>query len=292
MERFTSGLVAVGLLMCGLGADALRTEASAHAAATESYEDIYYLPPPAWLPTLSLGHREALADLGWLQALIYFGVEFGQGGEIRHAFNYADAILILDPGFKRVYHWIGMAGMYRPGEVSVEDIERSVAYLERGTELFPDDGELAWDAGASLAYELVPRAAPEDRDALRARATEHMMVAARLGAGPDWLALVNATALQNLGELEQAARHLEEMYAAVEDESTRARIENRLNQLRSRAHTEALRLTLERFDAQRAVDFPYLPFELYLLVGPRGVVDEAALLEARFLPETSLEAGD
>lgn len=289
--RRTAPLVAaIVLLACAVGADALRTRASAHGAATERYEDLYYLPPPDWLPTLSLGHDEALADLIWLKALIYFGVELGHGGVVEHAFDYVDAILTLDERFKRVYLWIGMAGLYHPGEVPLEDIERALAYLERGAALFPDDGELAWDLGSTLAYELAPRLTDADaRAARQAQATEHMMAAARLGAGPSWLALSNATALARLGRLEQATRHLEEMHASVDDTEMRERIEHRLARLRSRTRAEALRRSMDELEARRVQDFPYLPLDLYLIVGPRGVVDEGSLLERRFLPLSSIE---
>src|SRR5690606_22453033 len=103
-------------------------------------------------------------------------------GQVRHVFHYADAILALDPHFKRVYRWVGTTGMYRPAGVGVEEIRRSTEYLERAARLFPDDGKLAWDAGASLAFELAPHVEdPEEKERVRARGVEYMQTAARLG---------------------------------------------------------------------------------------------------------------
>ena len=46
-------------------------------------------------------------------------------------------------------------------------LSEAVEFLERGARRFPDDGEMAWDLGASLAYELVPRVDdPEEKERL------------------------------------------------------------------------------------------------------------------------------
>ena len=61
-----------------------------------------------------------------------------------------------------------------------------------------------------------------------------MMAAARLGAGPDWLVITNATALRKLGQRDRELHHLEEMYAVVRDPKVKGQIEIRLSQLRDR----------------------------------------------------------
>jgi len=257
----------LGVMVCGVGARALRLSAVAQRDATETYEDIYYLPPPAWLPAFSLGHREALADLIWMRSLIYFGEEFRERGELRHVFEYGEAMLTLDPDFRRVYRWIGMAGIYHPTAATEADTRRSVSFLERGVARFPDDGELAWDLGATEMYEFAPMLhdGPE-KDALKLQATEHMMTAARLGAGPAWLVLANATQLKRLGQLEQAARHLEEMYSTVRDPDMRSQIGTQIAAIRGRSEAEALERAMRELDQAHRRDYPYLSLGLYLLV--------------------------
>ena len=173
-----------------------------HYLETQTYEDIYYLPPPEWLQVMSLGHRRALADLIWLRALIYFGDEFESGGAVKHVFNYGDSMLALDPDFRRVYRWVGVAAVYTPTGSPLEFIERSIDVLRRGAERFPNDGQLAWDVAATITYELLPRLPKDDpsRERLEAEGSDYMVAAARLGAGPDWLVLTNATSLRKLGE--------------------------------------------------------------------------------------------
>ena len=261
-------LAVVLVLSLGAGIWSLRKRAMTHFIDTQTYEDIYYLPPPQWLQVMSLGYRRALADLVWMRALIYFGDEFQNQGAVQHVFKYGDSVLGLDPDFKRVYRWIGMAGVYTPKGSSIEFIERSIDVLKKGSNRFPDDGQLAWDTGATIAYELMPQFDKEDpkREGLREEANDYMMAAARLGAGPDWLVLTNATELRKLGEAEREVRHLEEMYAVVKDPSVKRQIEFRLAQLRDKAYSEAFRQANQEFEERRLAEFPYMPAALYFFV--------------------------
>ncbi len=279
-------IVIVVLLACaGFTAWTLRTRAMDQYLATQRYEDLYYLPPPQWLPLMSLGHREALADLIWMRSLVYFGDEFRHEGSVRHVFQYGRSLLTLDPDFRRVYKWVGMAGLYSPKGSSLQMMEESIEVLEEGANRFPDDGSLAWDAGASIAYELMPHL-PEDDPripAFRERANDYMMTAARLGAGPDWLVLTNVTQLKKLGKVERAVRHLEEMYAIVRDENVKRQIGAQLQLLRSTAYAAAFQQAVEEFEARRQRDYPYLTPTLYLFVADpvpaTEVVDPDAELE-------------
>ncbi len=283
--------VALAALTIGLLASTrtLRVAAMDDYLATQRYEDVYYAPPPHWLKVFSLGYDEALADLLWLRALVYFGDEIVHHGEVRHVFEYTDAMLALDPDFKAVYHWAGTAGMYRPVEVSVADIRRSVAILERGARRFPDDGKMAWDAGASLCFELVPWIHDEaEKRTVMLRGLAYLETAARLGEGPDWLVFTTATELRHLGETDQAIQHLEEMYASVRDEETREEIERELAGLRGQSYAEAFRAMAERLEEHRLDELPYVPPELYILVGPRPPVD----LDTYFPDEVELSAAD
>jgi len=265
MGRLIATAAILGVLA---GVWSLRGRAMDQYLETQTYEDIYYLPPPHWLEVMSLGHRRALADLIWLRALIYFGDEFANRGAVKHVFNYGDSMLALDPDFKRVYHWVGMAGVYTPTGASPELMERAVDVLRRGAERFPNDGELAWDVGATINYELLPYLPKDDpnRERLKEEANDYMMAAARLGAGPSWLVLTNATSLRKLGQTDRELRHLEEMYAMIRDPKVKAQIGIRLIQLRDEAYAEAFRSTNEEFEKRREEEFPYMPSTLYFFV--------------------------
>ena len=257
------------LLLAGVGAALARPVAMKSYLAGEHYEDIYYLPPPAWLRVFSLGHEEALADIIWMRALVYFGQELTNRGEVSHVFDYGDAIATLDPYFVPVYRWGASSALYRTGTITARDGERAVAFLERGLRRFPDNGELLWEVGATLTFELPPLLddAAAKRDAKR-RGVPFLEAAARLGAGPAWLVLTNATQLERLGRTEQAIRHLEEMYATVRDEDVRAQVGLELGRLRSAAYAEAFAAAQRDVDTRRWRDAAYLEPTLYLLTEP------------------------
>jgi hypothetical protein len=257
-----------------------------HFLATQRYQDVYYLPPPGWLRVFSLGHDEALAGLIWLRALIYFGEELVHGGNVANLYRYADAMLALDPYFKKVYQWVGSAAIYRTGDVTVEDVRKAIRYLEAGVRHFPDDGELAWDLGAHYVYELPPLLAkPAEKAAARLRGVEHLRVAVLRGAGPPWLALSASTELAKLGHAEQEIRYLEELYPQIADPQIKIEVERRLTRLRSESYAEAMRRANQEFEQARSRDFPYLDPTLYLLVGPRPPFDGRALLLRGFDPD-------
>jgi hypothetical protein len=243
----------------------VRTLETWSAAAT--YEDIYYLPSPEWLKVVSLGHHEALADLIWMRALVYFGEEVAHRGQARHVFQYTEAMLALDQDFRAPYHWIATAALYGNAELTPAEVRRAVDIMERGLTRFPDDGELAWDIGATLAFELPPLLDdPEDDADAHRDAAPYLMMAARLGAAPEWMALTNASMLSHLGQVETAAQHLEEMYAMTRDEGTRARIAQTIGQLRSQLHAETLVEWDRRLEEQRLREMPYVSPGLFPLL--------------------------
>ena len=263
-----------------------RRDGEGHFLGSRTYEDIYYLPPPQWLGLFSLGHREATAGMIWLKALIYFGDELVHRGDVSNLFAYTDAMLTLDPYFKKVYHWASTSALYRPGELGPDDAWQAISYLERGARLFPDDGDMAWELGATYTYELIPLLRdPDEKAEARRKGIEHLRVAALRGAGPAWLALTAASELGKLGHREQQIAHLQEVYSQVDDPRTKRRIEDQLARLRSEAFADALRATHAQLEAERLESFPYLDMDLFVLVGKKPAFDGQALQLRNFYPE-------
>jgi hypothetical protein len=271
------------IILGALTASVLRRPAREHAIESQTYEDIYYLPPGAWLPVLSLGHQSALADLLWIRALVYVGDEFGNRHPMRHVFDYTDAMLELEPDFEAVYHWIASAGVYRTVDVTRQDLLRTISLLEHGVERLPESGQLHWDLGATLAFESAPFAESDaEREDWRLRGIEHLMIATRLGAAPQWMVLSNSSMLMRVGASERAVEHLEEMYATVEDPAMRAEVGARIAALRGEAHAAAFLDETERLEEERLRALPYVHPSLYFLVGPRPPVDTEATLRDGF----------
>lgn len=262
-----------------------RVQATEHFLESQSYEDVYYLPPAEWLPALSFGYQEALADLIWMKSLVYIGDEFIDRGDLENVFRYGEAMVGLDPDFERVYRWVGTLGVYRPEGVTPDDVWRTVDFLQRGVDRWPDDGRLAWELAATLAYELPNFIEDQEvRDQARERALPYFMRAVRLGNAPEWMALGNIRRLQALGQNERALAHLEEMYATVSDPELAAELEAQMVELRGEGEAEALRHSREELLENHQRDFPWITPTLYLLVGERPVIDSAELRRNRYLP--------
>lgn len=290
LAKLKPALVLLGLLLAAAAVDKVRARAQRHFIETQTYEDVYYLPPSDYLIAGSLGYREALADLLWMKALVYYGEELVHRGDVKNLYRYGDAILALDPDFKRVYRWVASSAIYRTGNVTVSDAYAAIRYLEVAARRFPDDGELAWDLGANYAFELAPMLDDEaKREEARRKGLEYLEAAALRNAGPPWLGLQAAGELNALGQREQAIRHLEDVYAITSDAAVKARIERDLATLRSQAYAEALRRTAQELEADRVRDFPYMDATLYLLVGPRPPFGGDAWLAQGFDPALQRE---
>lgn len=247
----------------------LRLRSMGHYFASRRYEDIYHLPPADWLPTMSLGHREAMASSLWMRALVYFGEEMIHRGTVKHVFDYGEAIVTLDPEFARAYSWIASAALYRPGVLTVPEAIRAAKFVERGAQRFPNDGTLQWDTGATIAYEIVPimqldpKIPRAEIDRVREWGARYLVRGVALGAGPPWAALSNAHQLERLGRTEQAVKHLEEVYALTRDSAMRARILERIQSYRSQAEAEAFGHAIEAFEGARRREYPYVDPDMY-----------------------------
>lgn len=258
----------------------------------QHYEDIYYLPAAAWLPVLSLGFEAALADVIWCKSLVYFGEELGHRGTVKYVFAYADAVLALDPSFRSAYRWVATAALYRPTEITVDDGLRAASYLKRAVDRWPDDGELRWDYGSLLRFELAPLVQDKAmKRALLERAVPQLDAAARLGAGPPWLALNNAELLSKLGRTEQAIRRLEDLLLTVQSDQDKRDIEAQLYRLRTASYLEAMHTADEQFERAHRESYPYLTSGLFMFVGPKPAEHaHEQLVKGLFLDESASEA--
>lgn len=274
----------------------LRESSMRHHLATQVYEHIYYVPPVSALKVLSLGQREAVADLLWARGLIYLGDEALFNRDATYVLKYARAVVALDPYFSRAYRTFAITATSRPGlaeDEATERIRESLAFLEDGVRMLPDDAELAWDTGAMYAYTLAPRLTDlnEYREAKR-RGIEHMRAATLRGAGPPWAGMANAATLVKLGRTEQAIAHLQEIHAITADADVRSEIEQQLGALQSEAFMHGLQAVTSALSEAHQRDFPYVSETLYLLVGSRPPLDHATFVANQFDPALAAEQDD
>jgi hypothetical protein len=258
------------ILAAGVGS-ALRVFAMERFLASKTVEDVYSIPPPDWLAALSLGHREAVASALYPKALVYFGEGIAHKHETRHVFEYAETMAYLDPEFREVYRFLATTSLYRLVPPTRDEMTRVVEFVRRGAERFPDDGALAWNAAATMAYEVAPHLPRQEREALEDEAQPYFARAIETGHAPYWLALTTAEKLTQLGKAERAAQQLAAILPSINDEATRAEMIARLGELRAVADHEGLIHTLERLGERHRSEYPYVPFDFYLLLGPAEI---------------------
>ena len=232
----------------------------------------------AEIPTLnvarvaSLGHVEWLADVLWINALLYYGDSIRARNPGRYIDRYTSVMLGLDPKFRQAYLWAAVALVLRTGDVPIDDVRRAAGYLEQGLRHFPGDGELHLQRGSTLAFELAPLLprGSDERRAARREAAEHFRKATALGEGPDWLALTAATLLTEAGRPDAAIESLRDGLVRAEAAWVRTRIEERLAELlRTHPQGEHGLVGIQQLEVSRNREYPYLPTPLYLFVGPR-----------------------
>lgn len=271
------------LVLSAAGTLQLRGSAAAHLRATRGYSPRSFVPDPTALKALSLGYDRALADLLWMRALVYLGEEFRHQGEAQAVFDHSEAILALDPGFKAVYEWIGVAGTYRLGEVSKEDYLRTLSFLRRAAERFPDDPEVRWDLGATMVYDQPPsvrRDDPELSQRIELEGLEHVEFAAAHGAAPPWVLFTATAKRHRLGQTEQALTSLREMATIVDDPETRRGIEERIEILEAETARLARDAELEHLQRRHRATYPWVPLGLWILVDDPNVEVEGLMGES------------
>jgi hypothetical protein len=253
-----------------LGVLESRLRAMRHVALTRRLSDEATLPSPTAARLLSLGHREWAADLLWINALVYYGDTLATHQQQRFLQRYADTIEAVDPRFRQAYLWSATVSIYNARAIRRDSVDAAIRHLERGLREFPGDGEMLEHLGHAYLYEL-PRLLddPVERAEAQRRGAEYQRRAAAAGAGPPWLALSAAAALEQAGLADRAIEHLRGIYLRTEDPQMRATIEARIEQItRERGTRDPAFEAERRIEDERRRSFPYVPLQLYLFVGP------------------------
>lgn len=230
------------------------------------------VPVPPVARALSLGHVEWAADVLWVNAQIYYGEALIGRLPGRFTRAYADTIVALDPRFREGYRWAALALTARSVERTERDALDAVGYLRRGYEAFPDDSEMQFDLGYTLAFELAPTRRGDVGAYRRYKldGARHMGRAVLAGWGPPWLSLTVATAFLQGGQPAEALEYLRGSLPRAEEDSVRQRIEARIATILSQdAGADALVQSSAAADRARRGEYPYMPSGLYLFVGPR-----------------------
>ena len=243
-------------------------------------EDVLYLPRASSLCTLSLGHRELVADLIFVRAIIYFGGEMQGGRQYRWLEHYLDTIVALDPNWRAPYRWAGIATMYNGQPITNDRVRASSHFLELGAKQFPGDWELPFMLGCNYLFELKTQD-PVERESWQRQGGEWIRHAALVGGGPSYVPLLAATIMTKTGRAEAAVHHLEEVLHSTRDEATRKEVEARLRSLHSKIDFELEARNRKQFESAWHRTVPYAPADFFVALGE----PKPARLDWRWLTE-------
>lgn len=227
-----------------------------------------YTPSPRAAPYVSLGYREAFADVMFVRLLGYFSDENSSGPAVA---SLAETIVALDPKFHRVYELGANAMTIARHNVDERVYLRATALLDKGMHEFPRDWRLPYFAGQIYTQDL-QTTDPAKRREWDERGTLLIESAIRKPGAPPTAANWAAMMRTKLGEHERAVENLKEMILLTNDTKARQRMIDKLAALEEQdaaalaTELETLRLKFVKSwrEERRSV-----PATFYVLLGNR-----------------------
>lgn len=240
--------------------------------------EITHLPEGETLELLSLGYNTFVADILWMLALQYFDKHARRLHNPRFLTHYIDAILHLDPDFKKVYEWAGVSVLFASGEVRRDNLEAANHYLERGMEHYPKEAYYPYTIGLNYAYYYAPRS-PEERAEMRKRALYFLEKAMQLDDVNPRINLVIANLLSFEDDASSMFDFLEQAYLTEPDPQIRANIARRLESLDDSERKARIERQHVLRQTWRLDNFPYASPTLFFHLGSRFSFNPAQALE-------------
>lgn len=229
--------------------------------------DVLYVPPPGHLESMSVGYREALADLIWVRALIFSGSRIGDH-DLDAVSRYVDAITSLAPKFHRAYVWGGITMIYGGAKVVTRPmVERAITVYRRGLNAFPESHELHYAFGMLLTNQVTstPGYSDEEKKQARREGAEHIRKAAAFGADP-LVRQYASTLITDHATDQMAIAFLESELAQAQNEDYRTMLRVKLDRLNATASVDAVDTIREAFFAELVTQKPYMSDSLYAVI--------------------------
>lgn len=211
-------------------------------------EQMRYLPNGEYLRVASLGYRELLADMLWIQAIQVMGERKISDSSGQWLFRALDSITTIDPHFVRAYEAGGLALT-----TLVVLPEESNQLLKKGILNNPTEWKLPFLLGINYYYELYD-------DATAAR---YMVQASQINGAPAMLGTLAANLFLSARSPQQAADILAAMYRNTTDESAKKLLEVRLRLVLTERDLQSLEQVIAQYQKQTG----HFPASLDDLVG-------------------------
>ena len=202
-------------------------------------EDLLYLPAASHLRVMSVGYKDALADLIWTRAVVFAGSSMGKEN-YNWVRDYLRVINDLVPTFRWPYAWGGVVVVYSGETITREMVDTSIGIYREGVERFPEDHEMLFALGMILARDVSAAAGYSEQEVADAKRESSELVrrAAAFGA-PPLVRQLAATLVSNGEADELSIQFLETQLLSADDEDYRRLLESKLEAIvGARRHDE------------------------------------------------------
>ncbi len=255
-----------------------------YEAAGAEAGTVMYVPKADLLRPFLLGQDSFLADLIWIRTLGYFADEFYGKRQYSYLQDLLNLATDLDPRFDRIYIWAGAALIYNSGQITRRKLLDSTHFLEKGWRFIQED-PVGWKHDPQ--YWMIPQMigfnyAVELHD--KVKGAPFIAAAGKIPGSPDLYKTWAATLYRRAGETEKGVAVLEDMLAidtlnaqlsSVKESQVRDVIRTRLMSFYRRLYGEdggaRIRLIEQRIEqlvAEWKATFPYIDFDLFLVLRP------------------------
>ncbi|MGZ5967168.1 MAG: hypothetical protein ACXWP4_05840, partial [Polyangiales bacterium] len=261
--------IALLVIAAAFGADLLRARTATHLHKVKESDDVYALPPPAYVNAMSLGYRDVVASILWASTLYQYGEHVGQNRRFQYSTQYLRTILELDPGFRPAYRFASAIVTMQAVQPSRDELEITKQLLENGTRELPSDAEV-WGAYASyLMFEGSQFLDEKTKAAWRVQGAPAATRAVELGYFMDSLAISGSIFLERAGDRDLAIAQLERAYAVAPTDETRDRIAARLRRLQAQESLSRVERVQKFLVGRWRDEAPWLNEGLFVLMGPK-----------------------
>lgn len=241
-------LWAIGALLAAL-MSTLQLPLHQWSASKPKLQQLTYLPDGQYLRLASLGFRELVADVLWLQVIQVIGQRKLSKEDGHWLYLAVDRITTLDPRFVRAYE----AGSLALCTLVVLP-EESNRLLEKGMQHNPQEWKLPFLLAINYYFEMA-----DDK-----KAADAMSQAARLPGSPDALARLAAKLFVSAKSPQQAVDFLANVYSETTDENIKRLVEIRLKESIVERDLQLLEQALTQYQNK----YSRRPHSLEELVGP------------------------
>ena len=257
------GIVAIARVQPGLAANVHKLH---------QRDDAFYLPPPANLKLMTLGHHAAATDLLWALIILENGQHWVERRPFKTVSRYVDEIIEMEPDFQNIYLYVDTIVLFTYGGANEDDARAVRRYLERGIKERPYDPDVWLHYGQSIAFFCTSFLKDEaEIDRWRTDGAHAIMHAVELGAAAD-RSLAATTILEKAQDAEVTDR-VARVYALTDDPETRRQILGKLTRYKG---DFAPTIAIDAIEREWRERWPFLSRGQALLVGPERPPDACA----------------